>query len=161
MNHVGHTVPDIDAAVEWYCDVLGFTILAPPATVTPDDGHFAELFADIIGEFESVKLAHLLTSDGTGFELFEYASTATEKQAREPPEDGNWQARPGIHHFAVYHPDIEAVVDRIETSGGEQHSAVWRVFPDQPYELVYVRDPWGNFIELYNRRYAEFFANQD
>jgi len=161
MNHVGQTVPDIEAAVEWYRDVLGFTVVAPPATVTAGSGHFADLFADIIGEFESVKLAHMEAGDGTGFELFEYESSSDEQNARDPPEDGNWQARPGIHHFSVTHPDVEELVERIENHDGEQHSDVWRVFPDQEYELVYVRDPWGNFIEVYNRSYTQFFANQE
>lgn len=160
VNHVGHTVPDIDAAVEWYRDVLGFTVLAPPETISAGSGHFADLFADIIGDFESVRLAHLVAADGTGFELFEYESTDG-PNAREPDGGGNWQARPGIHHFAVTHPNVDEIVERVEAREGEQHSAVWRVDPDQDLELVYVRDPWGNFVEVYNREYAEFFGNDE
>lgn len=161
VNHIGHTVPDIEAAIDWYQDVLGFTVVAPPATIEAGDGHFADLFADIIGEFESVKLAHMEAVDGTGFELFEYDATPEESNHRDPPTDGNWQAPAGIHHFAVTHPDVEGVVERVEKHGGEEHSDVWQVFPDREYELVYVRDPWGNFVEVYNRSYAQFFANQD
>ena len=161
VNHVGHTVPDIEAAVEWYRDILGFTVVAEPTEIQAGSGHFAALFADIVGEFESVRLAHLEAADGTGFELFEYESTPTESNARDPPADGNWQAPPGIHHFAVTHPDVEAVTERIERNDGAEHSAVWQVFPDQDYELAYVRDPWGNFVEIYNRSYAQFFANQN
>lgn len=161
VNHVGHTVPDIEAAVEWYRDVLGFSVVAEPAEVEAGSGHFADLFADIIGEFESVTLAHMEAADGTGFELFEYESTPTGENARDPPADGNWQAPAGIHHVAVTHPDVEAVVERIEDNDGTVHSDVWRVFPEKDYELAYVRDPWGNFLEIYNRSYAQFFANQD
>jgi catechol 2,3-dioxygenase-like lactoylglutathione lyase family enzyme len=160
VNHVGHTVPDIEAAIDWYRDVLGFTVVAPPATVEAGSGHFADLFADIIGEFESVTLAHMEAADGTGFELFEYDSTPEEGNHRDPPADGNWQAPAGIHHFAITHPDVEGVVERVTEGGGEGISDVWRVFPDQEYELAYVRDPWGNFLEVYNRSYAQFFANQ-
>lgn len=161
VNHIGHTVPDIEAAIEWYRDVLGFTVVAPPAEVPAGSGHFADLFEDIIGEYDSVRLAHMEAADGTGFELFEYDSTPDDSNARDPPDGGNWQASPGIHHFAVTHPDVEGLLERIEEGGGEGHSDVWRVFPDQEYELVYVRDPWGNFIEVYNRSYAQFFANQE
>jgi catechol 2,3-dioxygenase-like lactoylglutathione lyase family enzyme len=160
MNHVGHTVPDIEAAVEWYRDVLGFSVVAAPTTVPAGSGHFADLVTDIVGEFESVTLAHLEAADGTGFELFEYEATPDEGNARDPPDDGNWQARPGIHHFAVTHPDVEGLAQRIEARGGEEHSAVWRLFPDQEYDLVYVRDPWGNFLEVYSRSYVQAFANQ-
>jgi len=54
INHVGHTVPDIDAAVEWYADVLGFSIVAPPAAIEAGSGHFADLVADIVGDFDEL-----------------------------------------------------------------------------------------------------------
>jgi catechol 2,3-dioxygenase-like lactoylglutathione lyase family enzyme len=161
VNHIGHTVPDIEAAVEWYRDVLGFTVVAEPTEVSAGSGHFADLFADIVGAFESVKLAHMEATDGTGFEFFEYESTPGEGNARHPPADGNWQARPGIHHVAITHPDVEGVVERIERNDGTAHSDVWQVFPEREYKLAYVRDPWGNFVEVYNRSYAHFFANHE
>ena len=161
VNHIGHTVPDIKAAIEWYRAVLGFTIVSPPSTISAASGHFANLFADIVDEFESVKLAHMEAADGTGFELFEYESAPKDGNARDPPDRGNWQAPAGIHHFAVTHPNVEEIVERIEDNDGEPHSDVWRVFPDQEYELAYVRDPWGNFVEVYSHTYAQFFANQE
>jgi catechol 2,3-dioxygenase-like lactoylglutathione lyase family enzyme len=159
INHIGITVPDIEAAVEWYQDILGFSVISEPAEVPPDSGHFADLFVDIINEYDGVKQAHLESANGVGFELFEYAST----EDRENPRsniDENWQAAPGIHHFAVTHPNIEELIDRLEAAGGEQHSAQWTLIPDQPYELVYVVDPWGNMWEVFNRSYAQFFASQ-
>jgi len=30
MNHIGLSVPDIDAAVKWYVEVLGCYLLVPP-----------------------------------------------------------------------------------------------------------------------------------
>ena len=73
----------------------------------------------------------------------------------------NWQARPGIHHVAVRHPDVDALAERIVENGGERVSEVWSLFPDQDYELVYTADPWDNLIEIYNRSYVQFFANQE
>jgi catechol 2,3-dioxygenase-like lactoylglutathione lyase family enzyme len=158
INHIGLTVPDIDAAIEFYTDVLGFSVISEPAEVPPDSGHFADLFVDIINEYDGVRQSHLESANGVGFELFEYAST----EDRENPRsniDENWQAAPGIHHFAVTHPNIEELIDRLEAAGGEQHSAQWTLIPDQPYELVYIVDPWGNMWEVFNRSYAQFFAN--
>ena len=40
LGHIGLTVEDIDAAYKWYRDVLGFTPVMEPDTVTPEDGHF-------------------------------------------------------------------------------------------------------------------------
>jgi catechol 2,3-dioxygenase-like lactoylglutathione lyase family enzyme len=161
VNHIGHTVPDIDAAVEWYRDVLGFSVVAEPTEIPAGSGHFADLFGDIVGEYESVELAHMEAADGTGFELFGYDATPSGENARDPPADGNWQAPAGIHHFAVTHPDVEGLVARIEDEDGQAHSQVWQVFPDQDYELAYVRDPWGNFLEVYSHSYVHLFANQD
>ncbi len=36
MNHAGLTVTDIDAAVEWYCDVLGCTVVMAPMEAHED-----------------------------------------------------------------------------------------------------------------------------
>lgn len=159
INHIGITVPDIDAAIEFYTGVLGFSVVSEPAEVPPDSGHFAELFVDIVNDYDGVRQAHLESANGVGFELFEYASTSDLENPR-PNIDENWQAAPGIHHFAVTHPNIEDLIDRLEDAGGEQHSAHWTLIPDQPYELVYVVDPWGNMWEVFNRSYAQFFSNQ-
>lgn len=159
INHIGITVPDIDAAVEWYQDVLGFSVISPPAEVPPDSGHFADLFVDIINEYDGVRQAHLESANGVGFELFEYEASSDLEHGR-PNIDENWQARPGIHHFAITHPNIEELIERVEEGGGEQHSQHWTLIPEQPYELVYVVDPWGNMWEVFNRSYAQFFANQ-
>lgn len=160
LSHIGHTVPDIEAAVEWYQEVLGFSLIAEPATVPAGSGHFADLFEDIVGDFSEAKLAHMETADGTGFELFEYEGT-DQDNARKQEESENWQQQPGIHHFAIQHSDVEGLAARIVEHGGEQHSKIWKMFPDQKYELVYMTDPWDNFIEIYSHSYAHFFANQD
>ena len=38
---------------------------------------------------------------------------------------------------------------------------MWSLFPDQDCELVYTADPWDNLLEVYNRSYVRFFANQE
>lgn len=159
INHLGLTVPDIEAAIEFYTEVLGFTVISEPAEVPPDSGHFADLFVDIINEYDGVRQAHLESANGVGFELFEYAGSDELENAR-PDLEENWQAAPGIHHFAVTHPNIEELIERVEEAGGDQHSAHWTLIPDQPYELVYLVDPWGNMWEVFNRSYAQFFSNQ-
>lgn len=159
INHIGLTVPDLDAAVEWYQELLGFTVLSPPTSIPAGSGAFSDIFVDIINDYEDVRQAHLESANGVGFELFEYDATGDEEHARSNVDE-NWQAAPGIHHFAITHPNIEELIDRVEEANGEQHSQHWELIPEQPYELVYLIDPWGNMFEVYNRSYAQFFANQ-
>ena len=49
ITHVGVTVPDADAAVEWYRSVLGFQLLYGPVEYTAGEGYFGKLVADMLG----------------------------------------------------------------------------------------------------------------
>ena len=60
MNHVGITVPDIDAAVAWYRDVIGCNVLAHPAEGNDDGTYFGNVLKDIFcKDFGGLKIAHL------------------------------------------------------------------------------------------------------
>lgn len=153
INHVGLTVTDIDDATSWYHDILGFDILVEPIRIESDDSDPARRFRDIVGEFEYVLLSQLQMGDGTGLELFEYpASETPDSRGRG---QNHWQAQPGIHHLALTHPDLDFLVNRVCEAGGTQHSKIWEVNDDSRF--VYLRDPWGNFIEVYNRPHADFY----
>ena len=68
LNHVGVSVPDIDAAIDWYSRLFGFVLIAEPAEVRPDGSHFGNLSSDICGErYGGMKIAHMVTADGVGF----------------------------------------------------------------------------------------------
>jgi len=82
MNHIGISVPDIDAAVRWYVDVLGCYLLVPPVDAKNDGSHFGNVVKDTFGaRFEAVKMAHLSTADGVGIELFQFIVPETEGPA--------------------------------------------------------------------------------
>jgi catechol 2,3-dioxygenase-like lactoylglutathione lyase family enzyme len=70
MNHVGVTVPNIDAAINWYVEVFGLQLLAGPLHCdlsTRGGDRRANVFGSRWG---AMKLAHLVTANGTGLELF-------------------------------------------------------------------------------------------
>ena len=132
LGHIGLTVEDIDAAYEWYRDVLGFTPVMVPDTVTPEDGHFYNLAADAVG--------------------FEFEDT---EGANDPDP-----ADPGLFHLCVQDPNIEELVGEIVETGGEQLSDVWTIFPEYPeYKMCYCVDPWGNIVEVHSRGYEHMHAN--
>ena len=62
MNHVGVSIPDIEAAVAWYGDTLGFTVIMAPVEVRNDGSHFGAMAAEIFGSrFGGMKLAHMVS----------------------------------------------------------------------------------------------------
>ncbi len=156
LDHVGISVPDIDAAVAWYRDVLGCYVLMEPIEAVGDDSHFGQICRDIFGEaFGSMKMAHLATADGVGIELFQFIDPANE----QPEPFTYW--RTGIFHIAITDPDIEGMVRRIADSGGRQRSKVWSLWPDKPYKVCYCEDPWGTIVEVSSHPYAVIWSNFD
>lgn len=155
LGHIGVAVADIDAAFEWYRDVMGFTPVMEPDEVTAGEGHFGRLAQDAVGEdFGRMKIAHLATGNHVGFELFEFAET----EENDPnPLDA------GVSHFCLQDPNMEATVDRIVENGGEQLSSkVWDIFPETPdYQMCYCADPWGNILELHSRGYEHMHCNME
>ena len=150
MAHVGVTVPDIDAALEWYEDVLGFRRLFGPVTVDGDaDSPAAELCRDLFGEFETVRIAHTASGNETGVEFFEFDSVT--RRETDPHETG-------LFHICVVDPDVEELAAEIDAAGGSHDSGVWPIFPDRAYRLTYCSDPWGNRVELYTHGYQEIYG---
>lgn len=153
ITHVGLTVPDLEAAVEWYGQVLGYQPLAPSGEIRSGDGHFGEIGDDLWKEpFTNVKMAHLGSEEGGVIELFEFATPAAESS----PEYEYW--RVGWSHICVVDPDIEGLTASIVANGGRQISEVWELFEGQPYRMVYTLDPWGNMVEIYTHSHTETYG---
>jgi catechol 2,3-dioxygenase-like lactoylglutathione lyase family enzyme len=145
IDHVGVTVPDIDAATEFFTGVLSAEVLydtLPPDA--PDKGGpgTTERLGVPPGT-QQVAIRMLRLAHGPGLELFEYRFV----QQREPAvaSDLGWQ------HVAVYVDDIAAVTARIVDAGGSVLSE------PQPLpgpesgprnQQVYCRTPWGSTLEL-------------
>ncbi len=155
MNHVGITVPDIDAAVAWYRDVIGCYVLAHPAEANDDGTHFGNAVKDIFGKnFGSLKIAHLSTADGVGIELFQFSKPKT-----YAPDNAFEYWRTGIFHICLTAVDIEATAKQIAANGGKQMSKVWKLFSNKDYKVCYCCDPWGTIIELSTNSYVQTWSN--
>lgn len=155
MNHVGINVPDIYAAVEWYRDILGCDLLVPPGQAKYDGSHFGEVVKDIFGEpFESVLMAHLVTANGTGVELFQF-----EAPKAYVPENTFEYWRTGIFHICLTAPDLEKTCEDIKNNGGKVMSKIWKLHANKDYRVVYCQDPWGTVIEFASHSYEQFWSN--
>jgi catechol 2,3-dioxygenase-like lactoylglutathione lyase family enzyme len=49
INHIAISVPDLDKALKWYQEVLGFTIIRGPSELTADDPKVGNVLQDIFG----------------------------------------------------------------------------------------------------------------
>ena len=156
LNHVGVSVPDIDAAIDWYARIFGFVLIGGPAEVRPDGTHFGNLSSDICGDrYGGMKIAHMVTSDGIGFELFEFLEPKPERRA-----DTMEYWKNGFFHIAITDPDVDGKVAQIEAEGGKRRSQIWELFPGQPIKVCYCEDPFGNVVEIMSHRYEQALANQ-
>lgn len=146
------TVPDIEAAMDWYADVLGFEPIMGPVEVEHGEDHIGELCADVLGEFDTVSIAHMATGNQVAVEFFEFDEM--EAEADPIPSEA------GYFHACVIDPNIEELAAEIADSGGDHHTDIWNLFPDQPYRMTYCKDPWGNIVEIYTHSHERIYSNQ-
>lgn len=148
FSHIGLSVPDLDAAVAFYRDVMGFYVIMEPTEIRQDATDIGILCDDVFGPgWGKMHIAHLSTADRIGFELFEFPENFK-------PENNLPYRQVGLFHFAIQDPDLEGLLARIVAAGGKQRMPVREYFPgEKPYRMVYVEDPFGIVFELYSHSY--------
>lgn len=155
IGHVGVTVPDVDAAVEWYREAFGWELIAGPFDVDGGDPGIADQLRDVFETDEvDFRQAHLEAGPGLALELFEFRTPPTAAAA------GFEFDRAGPFHLCVVEPEIEALVERIEAAGGRRRTAIRPIFPGEPYRFCYCEDPFGLAIEIATHPHAESFGGR-
>ena len=137
FSHLGICVTDLDRAQRFYCEALGFV----PAEAHEVGEEFGRLM-----ELEGVRLrSQFLRRDGLAVELLCFAS---------PPCVGEPTRRPmnrlGLTHLSLRVDDVDAVVARVEESGGAVVSGSRTTMGEGHtlLDFVYCTDPDGTRIEL-------------
>ncbi|GGB56482.1 MULTISPECIES: lactoylglutathione lyase family protein [Henriciella] len=154
FSHIGLSVPDLDAAVQFYSDVLGLYLIMPPTEVTEDDSAVGIMCTDVFGAgWERLRIAHMSTADRIGIEIFEFPSNYA-------PEDNLDYRRHGTFHFCIQDPDVEGMVEKIVRAGGKQRMPIREYFPGKkPYRMCYVEDPFGIVFEVYSHSYELTYSD--
>ncbi len=95
FSHIGITVTDLDRAVEFYTQVMGWYLIMPPTTISEDDSAIGVMCNDVFGPgWGSFRIAHLSTGDKIGIELFEFPNSER--------RDNNFEFwKTGVFHFSV------------------------------------------------------------
>ncbi len=154
FSHIGITVPDLDKAVKFYTEVMGFYVIMPPTEVKEEnETAIGMMCIDVFGKgWGTFRIAHLSTGDRIGIELFEFKQSKDLKPRFEP-------FRTGLFHFSVQDPDVEGLVEKIVAAGGKQRMPIREYYPDEkPYRMCYVEDPFGNVFEIYSHSYELHYS---
>ena len=139
--HTGLTVADLDRALGFWRDALGMEERMSQRKT----GGYLEA---IVGEpGADVRMVHLgFPGDGPAIELFEYLA----------PAGGRAELRPadvGFAHVCVLTADVDALLQRLVAAGGRPvgETADVDTGANAGGRAVYVRDPDGHVVELFQR----------
>jgi len=143
LDHVGFTVPDIDAATSFFIDVVGCQLIYSLGSIT-DDGHGwmrQHLNVPAAAKVKDIRL--LRCGHGSNFELFEFEFSDQQTAAPRNCDIGG-------HHLAFYVDDFDAALTYLRDCGltvlGEPTVRVSG--PSAGQTWVYFLSPWGMQLEL-------------
>jgi catechol 2,3-dioxygenase-like lactoylglutathione lyase family enzyme len=155
INHIAVSVSNLEEAIKWYQDILGFTLINQPIEFVADDSLIGMAVTDFHSpKLKKMKIAWLTSANQLGFEIIEYIEPRAERQA-----DSFEYRKSGITSISVTDPDIEGLCKKISDSGGKQRSKIWEVVPDKHYKVAFCEDPFGNIIEIYNHSYEQLILS--
>jgi len=155
INHIAISVPDVERALKWYQEVMGFTIIRGPTELAADDTQIGNALQNIFGsKFKKLRIVWLSSSNNIGFEIFQFIEP---KQVIENKQSEYW--RGGVIHISFTEPNIEDLIKKVCGTGGRQLSKVWELNSEKHHKLVFCADPFGNIIEIYSHSFEQFHAN--
>ncbi len=145
IEHVGLTVPDMEAAVRFFHDVFGAEELY--ALTTKDDAPIGgpEVSAmNGISPTSAIRDVRMLRlQNGPNLELFEM----TEVYRQTPTSINDI----GLHHFSIYCDDVAQLAAKSRESGAqllEGPSPLSSHEAGNGNAIQFIRTPWGMLIEL-------------
>ena len=137
VNHVALSVPNMDQALAFYCDQLGFKKLSEAGW--PAGTESADRILAVEGT--SARVCHI-GMPNLLMELFEFGDCIPASQDSHRPVIDH-----GITHICLAVTDLDEEYTRLSAAGMEFHSPPTGVgIPG--VRTVYGRDPFGNVVEL-------------
>ena len=100
IDHVGLSVPDIEAAIKWYSNTFDIFQISDVIEVNCEgDPITTDIFDNVCKKF---KIVHMCTSDGVGVELFQFLDPKN-----ETPNNNFEFWKTSITHIAFTTKNIE------------------------------------------------------
>jgi catechol 2,3-dioxygenase-like lactoylglutathione lyase family enzyme len=145
IDHIGLTVPDLEAATRFFADAFGAIVLydALPHSTPGRSGPQLEARLGVPAGTVQVAIRLLGLADGPSIELFEYRSPVQAVPAT--PSDYGWQ------HVAFYVDDIEGAARDVVAAGGitlGEPRPLPHLEAGPANRFLYCRTPWGSTLEL-------------
>jgi catechol 2,3-dioxygenase-like lactoylglutathione lyase family enzyme len=141
VDHIGFTVPDLEAARAFLIDVLGCEYLYSLGPFERDDAWMGE-HLNVAAGTRMEKLHFFALGGQAIFEVFHYSAP---DQRRAQPRNSDI----GGHHVALYVDDLDAAVGYLRGRGvtvlGEPTASIG---PAEGQRWVYFLAPWGMQFEL-------------
>lgn len=143
VEHIGFTVPDLEAATRFFVDVIGCTQVYSLGPIQDREGDWMPTHMNVPAAAAVRELRFFRCGHGPNFEIFEYDFDG---QATQPPRNCDV----GGHHLAFYVDDMDAAVRHLRAQGvrvlGEP--TVRTAGPSAGQSWVYFLTPWGMQLEL-------------
>lgn len=150
VDHVGLTVPDLDAAVRFYCNVFGCTerfrmgpFDAQELPSMPDGRDWSHAHVNVArARFRFVMLQ---LGPNLMLELFQY--DRPEARGEQPPRNCDL----GGHHLALKVHNLDQAVEYLKGQPGVKVMEGPIVVTEGScagMRVIYFLDPWGNQMEL-------------
>ena len=162
VDHIGLTVPDLNAAIAFYEKILGCRLAyrigpfdAKELPLCADGRDWTEAHVDVAGA--KLEIAVLTLGPTLMLELFEYS--APDDRRKEPPR--NCDA--GGHHLAFRVDELEPALAFLVENGCRKLDGpiAFDEGPTAGCRCQYVADPWGNYIELMEYEEMGYWADTD
>jgi len=141
LDHIGFTVPDLDAAHGWLIDVLGCEYLYAVGPFAADDDWMTE-HLNVHPRAVMRQLRFYRCGGQAVFEVFAYSSP---DQRTVVPRNSDI----GGHHVALYVEDLDVAVAYLRERGVEVlGDPMASTGASQGQRWVYFLSPWGMQFEL-------------
>lgn len=147
--HAGVTVRDLDRSLAFYRDLLGMEVSMQRVFTEP------YIFEIVALQPAAMRIAYLtIPQSPVIVELVEFQGIERHPGVARPCD-------PGTGHFCLYVSDLDTLHARLAERGIRSRSAAPVTItagPNRGSKVVYVTDPDGYLIELFERRAAPAVA---
>jgi catechol 2,3-dioxygenase-like lactoylglutathione lyase family enzyme len=143
VDHVGFTVPDLDAAVDFFTRVLGSDLLYYTSAAFDSTGGDWMTRHHGVHESATLRTAMLRCGPVSNLELLSWTYADASVRDDEPA--------PTAAHLAIYVADLDAATAYLTSHAGVQVLGSPTVQVNEPNEgtqFVKVQLPWGMSLEL-------------
>jgi catechol 2,3-dioxygenase-like lactoylglutathione lyase family enzyme len=139
--HVGVCVPDVEAAIQWYSEVLGLKVLSPPYRMAGED--IERDMGELLPSPVVVKAAIVgLGADDHVLELIEYPEAGVLPR----PSRAGSITTPGLTHVGLVCDDLDRTREVLEERGVE--FIVSGIAEVAGLRTTWFTDPWGTVFIL-------------